>query len=65
MRYKVVRSFKSVDTGGERPRRRKKRLPTEPSWDEGNLWVEHDTIPDAEVSSGVVTGEIRLEFLLP
>ncbi len=65
MRYKVIRS--SHHSGARLPNRTRRdhRLPTEPEWDETNLWVEHDTIPDAELATGVVSGEILEEGSLP
>ena len=64
MRYTVVRSNNPAEISHP-PTSRKHRPPTEPEWDEANLWVEHDTIPDAELNSGVVSGEIEDDGYLP
>jgi len=65
MRYKVIRTNHHADARQPSRRRRDRRVPTEPEWSDANLWVEHDTIPDAELHSGVVSGEIRDDGSLP
>ena len=60
MRYKVIRSRHHAHPR-HRLGRRETPQPVE-AWDEANLWIEHDTIPDAELISGVVSGEIEDEI---
>ena len=65
MRYTVILSGKQDEFDEPRQSGRKRRIPTEPMGGDPNLWVEHDTIPDAEVNSGVISGEILDDSYYP